>query len=513
MLKKLLATLMVLPTLLGCFYGCGNTNSLEEISAPTTESTETTEIYIPFDGEYVSGELLNYFYMDAVQQQYSVWKQTFGDSAGEYLRLYFNLDITKALDLQIYDQAQGITWADYFTQIAKKDASASLAIFETAKADGYKLSEGARSEFDGWVKNYETYAQLYSITPDAFIESNYGKGMTFAGWKEYLNIVITAQDYAANYANSLTFDEAALQKAESGREAEFSAYSFATYHITYNKYPQFGTKAEDGNVNFDDAQKKTALEAAKTDAQSLTAADSVEKLNALIAGLACNSASKDAACTVKENTAYSEISELFRPWLTDPARKPGDCTVIANESVIKSEDGSETKVLNGYYVVLFTDINDNKRPLANVRHLLVLSEKDDAAAKKKAEELLAQWEKDPTEKNFIALVKEHSDDSSAEYGGLFEDLAPNSPYVPEFLDWSLDENRIKGDCDIVKTQYGYHLMYYVGDDETTYRDLLISQELEEKAYNAWYTSVVEAFDVTFADESKINRSYIISPAS
>ena len=34
--------------------------------------------------------------------------------------------------------------------------------------------------------------------------------------------------------------------------------------------------------------------------------------------------------------------------------------------------------------------------------------------------------------------------------------------VPEFNDWCFDEKREPGHSGIVKTDYGYHLMYFVG---------------------------------------------------
>jgi len=33
--------------------------------------------------------------------------------------------------------------------------------------------------------------------------------------------------------------------------------------------------------------------------------------------------------------------------------------------------------------------------------------------------------------------------------------------VPEFNDWCFDENRKYGDYDLVRTSYGYHVMFFV----------------------------------------------------
>ena len=38
--------------------------------------------------------------------------------------------------------------------------------------------------------------------------------------------------------------------------------------------------------------------------------------------------------------------------------------------------------------------------------------------------------------------------------------------VEEFSDWSFDPERVAGDTGIVKTTYGYHIMYFVEQTET-----------------------------------------------
>ncbi len=91
------------------------------------------------------------------------------------------------------------------------------------------------------------------------------------------------------------------------------------------------------------------------------------------------------------------------------------------------------------------------------------SEKEWNDAKKKAEDLLAKWEKgDATEESFAALVHDNTDDTgSQETGGLYDDVTPTSSYVKEFRAWAVDATREKGDTEIVKTQFGYHIMYFV----------------------------------------------------
>lgn len=479
-------------------------------------------------GEHkMSSAELNYFYMDAISNQYSSWQNSFGTSTDSYLKSYYNLDTSLPLDSQYYNPDEKITWADNFIDSAIADAKATYAIYDKAIANEYKLSGDSLEEYEGWVETYEKQAELYGASTDEMIKANYGPGSSFETWKSYLKKVITAQAFAADYANSLVYDKDELREHEEGREKEFSSYSYDSYHLSYTKYPELGTKGENDNVTYNDEQKKAALEAAKKDAEALTAANNSEKFDALIAALKCNKGNNSAVSTKSVDQGYSAINENLREWLTDPARKEGDTTVIANTSTTTDEDGKETTVTNGYFALLYKGTSDNSRPLANVRHLLVkfeggttdsegnttYSDKEKAAAKEAADELLAKWQENPTQENFIELVKEHSDDSSAEKGGLFENISPDDSYVTEFLDWSLDEKRKEGDCEIIETQFGYHIMYYVGDDELTYRDSLITNEMKDADYTKWYEDIVNAVKAEEGNTGMLQKDFVIANLS
>ena len=54
---------------------------------------------------------------------------------------------------------------------------------------------------------------------------------------------------------------------------------------------------------------------------------------------------------------------------------------------------------------------------------------------------------------------DHSEDSNAIDGGLYEGVTVGQ-MVEEFEDWCFDEARQSGDHGLVKTAYGYHIMYF-----------------------------------------------------
>lgn len=80
-----------------------------------------------------------------------------------------------------------------------------------------------------------------------------------------------------------------------------------------------------------------------------------------------------------------------------------------------------------------------------------------------ARELMNSWTKgDRSEASFAALAQSASQDpGSASNGGLYQNVREGQ-MVPEFNDWCFDEKREPGHSGIVKTDYGYHLMYFVG---------------------------------------------------
>lgn len=114
---------------------------------------------------------------------------------------------------------------------------------------------------------------------------------------------------------------------------------------------------------------------------------------------------------------------------------------------------------------------------ADVRHILVKPEggtKNEqtgkteytdeawAACLKEAEKILQEWKDgEATEKSFADLANTYSEDpGSNTTGGLYQEITPTSSYVKEFLDWAVDATREVGDTGIVKTEHGYHIMFY-----------------------------------------------------
>ena len=465
----------------------------------------------------ISAAELNHYYMDTVNQ--------FMNQFGNYLSLT-GLDGTKPLDEQIQDEETNTTWADYFLQDATKRMKSVYAVYNDAVAQGYTLSDTAKTQLDMTVSNMAAYAKIYGY-PDAnsYIKAVYGQGCNEETYRQYAEIQLIASEYAKDHSESLTYDDAALRAAEAENFNAYSSYSYHSYFVGASHFYEGGTTGEDGKVTYSDEEKQAGLKAAEKAAQDLLDQKpaTAEEFDKAIGAMSVN-ADTDAKSTVFDRVLYSQIGQIFRDWVTDAQRTAGDMTVIPNETETTNEDGSSTKTVTGYYVVMFDGATDNAFPLVNVRHILVpyeggttgengqktYTDEEKAAAKAKAEELLAQFTSgDATEDAFAALAKENSTDGgSKESGGLYEDVYPGQ-MVRNFNDWCFDESRKPGDTGIVESDYGVHVMYFVGNSETTYRDYMIAKELRSADMAKWEESLAETVTVELVDASKVNTDLVI----
>lgn len=95
--------------------------------------------------------------------------------------------------------------------------------------------------------------------------------------------------------------------------------------------------------------------------------------------------------------------------------------------------------------------------------VMVYSDEEWEACRTEAQAVLDEWlAGEATEESFTELTYLYSEDTgSNENGGLYENLDAESGFVQEFVDWYMDESRQPGDYGLIRTEYGYHVMYFV----------------------------------------------------
>lgn len=104
------------------------------------------------------------------------------------------------------------------------------------------------------------------------------------------------------------------------------------------------------------------------------------------------------------------------------------------------------------------------------------------AGEANAKAILDTWlAGEKTEESFAALAGEKTQDpGSKENGGLYSGVTQGQ-MVEAFDAWCFDDSRKPGDYGIVKTEYGYHVMFFSGSNtlwESQARNDLISEKME-----------------------------------
>lgn len=153
---------------------------------------------------------------------------------------------------------------------------------------------------------------------------------------------------------------------------------------------------------------------------------------------------------------------------------------------------------------------DRETQFIDVRHILVCpeggttdesgnvtySEEEWAACLAEAQALLDEYlAGEATEDSFAQMANDYSEDTgSNSNGGLYTDVYEGQ-MVEEFENWCFDPSRTYGETGLVKTTYGYHIMFFVESRdawyETAWSDLVseLGEQVMTDAMAAYPLSV------------------------
>lgn len=491
--------------------------------------TEKNTVAVTVGDHKINAVTMSYYYNNTINNIGSLVDQ-YGASASMLAPYYIGLecpsDLSKPLDEMVKDEETGETWADYYVNSVYESIQRNYALYDEAQKNGFKLPDDARASIDAEMAELKEAAQQYGFpSTDSFLRALYMNGASAKSYKNFLTVQHTASAYYNHYQQSLEYTDEDYRGHDKDIYNEFSSYTYNQYTFSYTQFRGEGTKGEDDKVTFTAEEDNAGREGAKAAAESLLTATGKDEVAAMVEAM-----EKKPSISNVEKRLYSTIkssNEEQAKWLADSARKEGDIALFP----VVTTDAEGKEITNSYVVLVFVSRDDNLDKLDNVRHILITPEEVDskltgeektkaqeeakAAAKKVAEDLLAQWkEGDATEEAFIALAKEKSQDTgSAAEGGLIEGIHRDSGLVTNFKNWAIDDTRKVGDTGIVDSDYGYHIMFYVGEDEVNYRDTLIKAELVHKEMDRWNEELLAATPIKAGSRKYMNTSVVLLPAT
>lgn len=410
----------------------------------------------------------NYYYLTTIQN--------FQNTYGDYIS-YFGLDFTLPLSSQKY--SENMTWEQYFEEQGMNSLKNVVVMSEEAKRNNITLTETDKLQIDAFINSLISTAEdINAVLPKIF-----GKGTTVENLRTTRERYQLAQRYIMYKLSTFKVTDAEIDEHYNANKNTFDSVDYDSFVFPV---------ASEG------------LDEAKTKAlKDETLAKANDMLGRVKAGekfgvLALEYAPEESKATYESEdathsagTAFSSVSDtVLSGWLFDAARKNGDAGVL--------------ETTGGYTVVLFGSRYRDEYITRSVRHILIPPKQDadgtvsDEAyvdAHDQAEKILEEFKASGSSlEKFATLCATYSNDTAtAADGGLFENVYKGQ-MVPEFEAWVYDAARKPGDTEVIKTDYGYHVMYYIGENIASWK-AIVKSDLIDSRLTAEYDELDKAYEV------------------
>jgi hypothetical protein len=497
------------------------------------------------DNFSVSGTVMSYLIYSQAQQMVSLYQQ-------------YGIDYTIADVLN--------SSFDSMAESTLGQVKQMLVLCEYAKANGIELSAEDNEAIDAYMASIDEAAASNFYSTNSYIKLMYGNGVNASDIRKSLELnYLSNAAYEAIEAKLETeITEEAINKYVEENVDLFQMVDYLTYTFTAELEAAGAEATEEEKAAYEAdkaamsalAEKLAAVKTA--DEFKATAADHIvnticsETFDELYAKEALTDAptadelAKDKehllslvlkSLTSEEEVTYGEpdaagykkaLSEIFDKLSDDAAKAYGE---IVEEDYLHYDPETEADKITELDAWLFdeakagdtktiTTEGDKKSTYAvyflekeshldesetkDVAHILVQFEstkptdEQKAAAKAEADKILADFlAGEKTQAAFEKLGEEKTDDSNVVYEGVTK-----GQMVEAFENWIFDEARTVGETGIVETEYGYHVMFFIGDGKLAWENTAHSGVL-----NDLFTDWVEANATTYnytAKESVVN---------
>lgn len=446
------------------------------------------------DGQKISIGMYDYYYASIVSyyEQYA----SYG---------YYSLDTTKDYSKQYTtdDDGNKISWQKFFETEALKEVEQITTYYSKALEEGVTLTSAQKKTIDKQISTLKDSASQNDVSLDQYIKANFG---TYCS-EDTIRLMLEQYYLSANYKGKFKCETKVtdndVDKYYNDHKNDYKKIEF--YYIAS---PYDATDDNSKNESIKTAEKIMAKMKDKKSVIALVP----EVYSSYIDSQVKSSMEQDSTLTEKkareeavksyESNVVTTVSGSDSPfddemntWLFSDDTKVGSKKYYIDESA-------------GYiYIVLKTSkASVEEDETYTVRHILVApesgsnsssstSEKTEytdeqwAAAKKKADSILAKFNKtDKSEYEFAKLAEQYSTDSAStssgsndSFGGLYESVTLGQ-MVPDFEKWSIDDSRKYGDTGIVKSDYGYHIMFFINDCPE-YQSKIIAQIKSDRSSN------------------------------
>jgi len=234
-----------------------------------------------------------------------------------------------------------------------------------------------------------------------------------------------------------------------------------------------------------------------------------------IEALAANYGYEDVALFVRDYIGPGATAESYKAFMQLSMMANCYASELNDAITVTAEEAAAYYEANAEMMQSSYGIQKVDKPVVNVRHILIqptaaedgtISDAAWAAAESQAQSIYDEWMAGAaTEESFAELATANTQDPGSQTtGGLYEEVYPGQ-MVPEFEDWCFADGRQVGDHGMVKTSYGYHIMFFSGEGDYIYWQMVAEDMCrQEKA-----AAEREAIAATYTADSDLSGIIIL----
>ena len=484
--KRFLSVLLVLVLgaglLSACSGGADNTASPTPSSATPTASPADLHGVVALTVGDVEVSVIEYniYYFNTMYNLSQSYQNASLDPSGE------------DFDAAVSDQTDEIVQSTVF-------------LAAEARKSGMTLSEDSQIYLDQTMASYDYYASSAGVSADDFISQTMGAGATRADYEKYLGDGLLASQWLKAKADACAYSRSDYTAYYYQHRDDVDTVDFRFYMIQPENLGEDAT----------DAEKTAARDTARAKAEAFSQKAVSEDAFIAAAVEFADEADKETFQNKPDTTLvwHTRISKLGdqkgyffwidgeqRVWLADPVRLMGDRTVA-------EWNGGQM-----YIVFCFLGRQRPDYHAANVRHILFTFKGDDdtntqtptdtqkADAQQQAQDAYDQWKAgELTEASFATLAGQLSEDTGSNTnGGLYENVRMGELERP-FEEWCFEVGRRPGDSGLVETVFGFHVMYYVSqNDQPAWMDIA-RDNLTTEVVNAYLDGLKASYPLVKND--------------
>lgn len=454
-------------------------------AATITNGTEKAKVKVSTYNFYFASTYNNLISQQSSYEQYGLDPADMG----------LDVDFDKPLSQQTYtdpETNETMSWSEHMEELVLDSIESTYTYYLEAVAqnDGEEpeITEDQQAEIDEALDSYEESANQYGYTLSGYLVRAMGKGVTEAVFRTEATRQYIAQNYQSELSTDSSTTEVTEEEVTAYKDANIDNYKTVDIKIfecsSEDDAKAFADELESDGSNFAELASKYASSdfykrAYKDDTYSTVTGATRDKL-----------ISHGYAIATPDDSDADDLTYSGLDWLFSSDRKAGDVNQVSTTVV---------------YVISPAEVTDRKT--VNVRHILIEPETDDEnteavdateaqwnEAYEKAQKILQNWKDgEATEDSFAQIASDNSADTgSTENGGLYEDIT-TTDMVDSFSNWCFDSSRKTGDTEIVMSDYGYHIMYFVGTND----ELIWYHNAEQDLINENSTSATDKLEEAY----------------